>query len=104
TCTRVAREEALSTGAFFGPGPQEIGMKLEDQQYEKWKEWAIKEVAALKQLQSGAYTGQESEEPESAGRDASGPGVEREELQEVGASVPGTRQGVEARGGVAVRG
>jgi small subunit ribosomal protein S23 len=59
---RVAKEEAMAYGAFFGPGALEIGMQLEDQQYENWKEWAIKESNALKQLQSSAYG--EGEAPE----------------------------------------
>ena len=59
---RVAREEALSTGAFFGPGPNEIGMKLEDKEYEAWKAWAAKEIERMKQLQGSAYTGMENEE------------------------------------------
>lgn len=58
TSLRVAREEALATGAFFGPGPLEIGMMLEDRQYDGWKQWAEKEIVALKQLQGSAYTGQ----------------------------------------------
>lgn len=58
---RVAKEEALAVGAFFAPGPLEHGMKLEDQQYEAWKEWAKTETEALKQLQGSAYTGNEAE-------------------------------------------
>ncbi|KAK1094271.1 mitochondrial ribosomal small subunit component [Friedmanniomyces endolithicus] len=58
TSLRVAREEALATGAFFGPGPLEIGMMLEDRQYDGWRQWAEKEIVALKQLQGSAYTGQ----------------------------------------------
>ena len=40
---RVAREEALASGAFFGQGPLEIGNYLEDKQYEDWRKWAEKE-------------------------------------------------------------
>jgi small subunit ribosomal protein S23 len=63
---RVAREEALATGAFFGPGPLEIGMQLEDGYYENWKEWAIKEAQALKQLSQSAYSGTDEEEAETS--------------------------------------
>lgn len=59
---RVAREEALSTGAFFGPGPNEVGEKLEDMAYEDWRQWAVKENSNLKQIQGAAYSGDEVEE------------------------------------------
>lgn len=95
TENRVAREEALATGAFFGPSPLDIGMKLEDQQYDAWKVWATKEIAALKQLQGSAYTGTEDEE-------ASGEATMQDDLQEVSESVPATRGGLQARGGAAV--
>lgn len=94
---RVAREEALSTGAMFGPGPLEIGMKLEDKAYEDWKEWAIKEIASLKQLQGSAYTGTESEDSEAEPTEES-----EAEVQEVAASVPASRRGQTAQGGTAI--
>ncbi|KAK2799437.1 mitochondrial ribosomal small subunit component [Onygenales sp. PD_10] len=37
---RVAREEALATGAYFGPDMHTVGMEMEDQEYERWKVWA----------------------------------------------------------------
>ena len=96
---RVAKEEALATGAIFGPGPLEVGMQLEDAQYEAWREWAKKESAALKQLQGSAYTGNE------VGDEASTEAPVEEgqaELQEVVESVPASKQGQQARGGAAV--
>ena len=54
---RVAKEEALWTGAYFGKGPLEIGMELEDKTYEQWKVWATKEVEALERQRDAAYTG-----------------------------------------------
>jgi small subunit ribosomal protein S23 len=74
-------------------------MKLEDAAYEDWKQWAIKETAALKQLQNSAYTGNEEAEEEMA------PGVKRgdeEELQQVEESIPATKKGQEARGGAPI--
>jgi small subunit ribosomal protein S23 len=96
TSTRVAREEALATGAFFGAGPLEIGMKLEDQQYESWRKWAEKEIEAAKQLQGSAYTGQETEGVEES------QGLIEEAVEEVAADVPQTKRGQEAKGGAAV--
>jgi small subunit ribosomal protein S23 len=54
---RVAREEALSTGAYFGKTILEVGMELEDKSYEAWKEWATKEIQIIDQQRSAAYTG-----------------------------------------------
>jgi small subunit ribosomal protein S23 len=54
---RVAREEALSVGAYFGKSVLEVGMELEDKTYEAWKEWATKEVEAIERQRDAAYTG-----------------------------------------------
>ena len=47
----------MSTGAYFGKSALEIGMELEDKEYERWKEWAMKEVTLLEQRQAAMYTG-----------------------------------------------
>jgi small subunit ribosomal protein S23 len=52
----VAKEEALSTGAYFGKSTLEIGMELEDQAYEEWKAWATKEVELNTQRKDAVYT------------------------------------------------
>ena len=54
---RVAKEEAMSTGAYFGRSALAIGMELEDKEYERWKEWATKEVVVAEQRQAAMYTG-----------------------------------------------
>ena len=41
---RIAKEEALSTGAYFGMSPLEVGMQLEDQKFEEWREWATVQI------------------------------------------------------------
>lgn len=53
---RVAKEEALSTGAYFGKSTLEIGMMLEDQAYEEWKAWAMKEIEATERQKDSVYT------------------------------------------------
>lgn len=95
---RVAKEEAMSTGAYFGKSALDIGMELEDKEYEKWKEWATKEVALAEQRQAAMYTGGgESEEmavdSNAAEYDAA--------LEEVSDQIPA--QGQSALGGAMIR-
>lgn len=96
---RVAKEEAQAMGSYFGLGPLEVGMQLEDQKYEEWRAWAEKEIAALKQLQGAAYTGMENEELDLG---SGGEEVQQSQLDEVSESVPTSRGGKEALGGAAV--
>jgi small subunit ribosomal protein S23 len=49
---RVAAEEASAYGAEFGPSYMEIGMKLEDQQWNKWVEWAREQALVSGQRQA----------------------------------------------------
>ena len=49
---RVAVEEAEATGAVFGPSRLEIGMQLENEEFERWKAWAKAEAQA--QVQQGS--------------------------------------------------
>jgi small subunit ribosomal protein S23 len=51
----VAKEEALSTGAYFGKSTLEVGMELEDKAYESWKGWAIKETEAIEQQKQAGH-------------------------------------------------
>ena len=42
--TRIAREEAMHVGAYFGKGPLEVGMELENKAWEDWKAWANQQI------------------------------------------------------------
>jgi small subunit ribosomal protein S23 len=42
---RLAVEEARYVGAYFGKTRLDIGMQLENKEYENWKIWAGKETA-----------------------------------------------------------
>ncbi|KAI9716032.1 MAG: mitochondrial ribosomal small subunit component [Chrysothrix sp. TS-e1954] len=55
--SRVAAEEALATGANFGPTALDVGMELENRTYERWKGWAKGQVTIIEQARSAAYTG-----------------------------------------------
>ncbi len=59
---RIAHEEALSTGAYFGMSANEVGMMHEDTAFENWKQWAIKEATAQRQAEEAMYTGSVEEE------------------------------------------
>ncbi|KAL1854292.1 mitochondrial ribosomal small subunit component [Paecilomyces lecythidis] len=62
---RVAAEEAEATGAEFGPTKLEIGMELENQEYERWKAWA-KTEAQVQDQRAAAFVGADAtgvEEP-----------------------------------------
>lgn len=54
---RVAKEEALWVGAYFGKTALEVGMELEDKTYEHWKVWATNEVETMERQRLSAYTG-----------------------------------------------
>lgn len=91
---RVAKEEALVTGAYFGKGPIEIGMELENQQWEDWKAWAMKEVEKERQRAVAAYSGSESEEVDLIG--------EKQEtaIDESGSNVPDSQTELDALDGL----
>lgn len=59
---RVAIEEALMNGAYFGKTAMEIGMKLEDEAFEDWKKWATAQAELSRQAAAAAYTGMDVEE------------------------------------------
>ncbi|GAB7348308.1 hypothetical protein MBLNU459_g6287t1 [Dothideomycetes sp. NU459] len=84
---RVAREEALFTGAEFGPSALDVGMQLEDQKYEDWRVWAAAQIATQKQQQGAAYTGNEAETMDLALDDP----ATQEGLNEVSASAPASK-------------
>lgn len=95
---RVAKEEALSTGAYFGKSTLDIGMELEDKEYERWKEWATKEVTLAEQKQAAMYTGGgESEEMVVD----SNPAEYEAAVEEVSDQIPA--QGQSALGGAMIR-
>lgn len=52
---RIAIEEARVVGGYFGRTRLEIGMALEDQQYERWKAWAGEQSARIDADREQAY-------------------------------------------------
>lgn len=54
---RVAAEEAQSTDAVFGKSLNQIGMQLENEQYNDWEEWSRKMVVEQAQ-RTAAFAGE----------------------------------------------
>ena len=92
---RVAREEAMSTGAYFGPSQLEIGMELENKEFERWKRWAQKQVEFQQQTSAAMYSGGTAENEDAVvdGDQA----VEEAAIEEVSDQIPA--QGQTALGG-----
>ncbi|KAE9969303.1 hypothetical protein BLS_005422 [Venturia inaequalis] len=61
---RIAKEEAMHVGAWFGPGPLEISMQLENKIFNNWKTWALEQVELDNQRSASQYTGTELDELE----------------------------------------
>ncbi|KAI1807766.1 mitochondrial ribosomal protein [Daldinia bambusicola] len=53
---RIAKEEAQMVGAYFGKSFLQIGLDLEDKQYEEWKKWATKQIEEVRAERDSAYT------------------------------------------------
>ncbi|KAH7125133.1 37S ribosomal protein Rsm25 [Dendryphion nanum] len=56
---RIAREEALHVGAYFGKGPIEVGMEVENKSFESWKAWATQQIDENQQLRAQMFSGAE---------------------------------------------
>ncbi|KAI1427468.1 37S ribosomal protein S25 [Xylaria sp. FL1777] len=53
---RIAKEEAMKMGAYFGKSAMQVGLELEDEQYENWKKWATRQINNVQAEQDAAYT------------------------------------------------
>lgn len=92
---RIAKEEALYTGAYFGKGALEVGMGLEDGAYENWKAWAAKQIEESKQARAQLYSGPVEQSVPELDEDEMD-----EALDEVQEAIPATENGQDALGGV----
>ncbi|KAJ1325121.1 Mitochondrial ribosomal protein S25 [Microdochium nivale] len=64
---RIAAEEARAVGAYFGKGFLQVGLELEDREFESWKKWAGKQIEIVRTEQTSAYTSfgeEDAAEPE----------------------------------------
>ncbi|KAK0634943.1 mitochondrial ribosomal protein S25-domain-containing protein [Bombardia bombarda] len=53
---RIAVEEARMVGGYFGKSDVQVGMELEDKEYESWKHWASIEIARLDAEKNQSHT------------------------------------------------
>ncbi|KAI1820907.1 37S ribosomal protein S25 [Xylaria intraflava] len=53
---RVAKEEAMKVGAYFGKSAVQVSMDLEDKEYKSWMKWAGKRAELVQAEQDAAYT------------------------------------------------
>ena len=95
---RVVKEEAMSTGAYFGKSALDIGMELEDKEYEKWKVWATNAAALAEQREAAMYTGGEENEEMALDSD---PAELEAAVEEISDQIPA--QGQSALGGAMIR-
>ncbi|KAL8969341.1 MAG: hypothetical protein Q9183_002044 [Haloplaca sp. 2 TL-2023] len=93
---RIAKEEAMATGAYFGMTALQVGMQLEDKIFDDWKGWATNQSIKLEQSRAAMYTGIDNSSavlPEDGAETQGG-------LDELSSSIPA--QGQEALGGTPV--
>ncbi|KAI1095363.1 mitochondrial ribosomal protein S25 [Rostrohypoxylon terebratum] len=53
---RIAKEEAQMVGAYFGQSLLKVSMDLEDEQFDRWKRWATREIENVQAERASAYT------------------------------------------------
>lgn len=53
---RIAKEEAQFVGAYFGKTRLEVGHELESKEFERWKTWAVSEMARIQAQRPDADT------------------------------------------------
>ncbi|KAF1830680.1 mitochondrial ribosomal protein [Decorospora gaudefroyi] len=95
---RIAKEEAQHVGAYFGKGPLEIGMALEDQAWENWKRWATTQIEDEQAMRAQMFSGQQDDDS-GGGTDMSSAEYERA-VEELQPSAPNNPQGRAPMGGV----
>ncbi|KOS18152.1 37S ribosomal protein S25 [Escovopsis weberi] len=83
---RVAVEEARHVGAYFGKTRLDVGMQLEDQEFENWKVWAGKETANREARANADVETFGAEEEEEGGVDGEANQEGEREAQSVPAS------------------
>ncbi|KAK0732685.1 mitochondrial ribosomal protein S25-domain-containing protein [Apiosordaria backusii] len=55
TETRIAQEEARAYGGYFGKTVNQVGMELEDKEYNAWLKWAGEEIEGQEMERQAAY-------------------------------------------------
>ena len=84
---RLAKEEARMVGSYFGMSDNQVGMLLEDQQFERWKRWATKEIQTIQGEQAGGVGAAQEEIDDQSAIDVDSLAAETEGPAEATASL-----------------
>ena len=63
--SRIAKEEALAVGAEFGASAQDVGMYLENCEFDRWRTWANEQVTLQEQARAASYASLGQDGPDS---------------------------------------
>ncbi len=94
---RIAKEEAMHVGAYFGKGPVEVGMELEDKAWENWKTWANQQIEAEQSMRAQIFSGPQNED---AGVSDLSDAEYDNAVSELAPATPNTPSSAPPRGGV----
>lgn len=95
--SRIAKEEAQHVGAYFGKGPLEVGMELEDQSWENWKKWAASQIDDEQAMRAQMFSGQQDDGMSTTAE--MNPAEYDQAIEELQSNVPNTPQSQPPRGG-----
>ena len=98
---RIAKEEAMHVGAYFGKGPLEVGMALEDSAWENWKAWASQQIEEEQSVRAQMFSGPQNEDAGVSDMSTAEYENAVTELAPMGAATPNTPSSAAPRGGVA---
>ncbi|KAJ4333051.1 mitochondrial ribosomal small subunit component, partial [Ascochyta clinopodiicola] len=97
---RIAKEEATHVGAYFGKGPLEVGMALEDRAWENWKAWANQQIEEEQSMRAQMFSGPQNEDAGVGALSTAEYENAVAELTPMAAATPNTPAPAAPRGGV----
>ncbi|KZM19229.1 mitochondrial ribosomal small subunit component [Ascochyta rabiei] len=97
---RIAKEEATHVGAYFGKGPLEVGMALEDRAWENWKAWANQQIEEEQSMRAQMFSGPQNEDAGVSALSTAEYENAVTELDPMAAATPNTSASAAPRGGV----
>jgi small subunit ribosomal protein S23 len=98
---RIAKEEAMHVGAYFGKGPLEVGMALEDRAWDNWKAWAAQQIEEEQSMRAQMFSGPQNEDAGVSALSTAEFENAVTDLAPMAAATPNTPSSAPPRGGVA---